>query len=111
MAAILLPQGLHQLSHKVVDGRAVLLAIGLLDAEALEQALDGRGKTILLHRLLRLLRFGAAAEQLGAHFEGDRGKGKQGADHDISPQRPPLIGLPRDVHKRGQRGDKTHRTG
>ncbi len=41
LAPILLPQSLHQLPHKVVDGRAVLFAIGILDTEPLEQALEG----------------------------------------------------------------------
>ena len=89
LATILLPQGLHQLPHKVVDGRAVLLAVGILDTKSLEQALDGRCKAILLHGLLHRLRFGTAAKQLAAQLEGDRGKGKQTADHDISPRQRP----------------------
>ena len=81
-----------------------LLAIGILDTESLEQALDGRGKAILLHGRLHRLGFGTAAKQLTAQLEGDRGKGKQAADHDISPRQRPLMVLPRDVHKRGQHG-------
>lgn len=110
LATILLPQGLHQLPHKVVDGRAVLFAIGILDTEPLEQALDGWGKALLLYGRLHGLGFATVAKQLAAQLEGDRGKGKQVADHDISPRQRPLMVLPRDVHKRGQHGDKTHRT-
>nr|WP_279624076.1 hypothetical protein [Aeromonas veronii] len=95
----------------MVDGSAILLAIGIIDAESLEQTLDGRGETIFLHGLLHGLGFATAAKQLTAQLEGDRGKGKQAADHDNSPRQRPLMVLPRDVHKRGQHGDKTHCTG
>ncbi len=89
LATILLPQSLHQLPHKVVDGRAVLLAIGIIDAESLEQTLDGRGKVFLLYDRLHGLGFATAAKQLTAQLEGDRGKGKQAADHDNSPRQRP----------------------
>ena len=71
LAAILLPQSLHQLTHKVVDGSAVLLAIGILDSQPLKQALDGRRQALLLHGLLHRLRFATAAKQLTAQLEGD----------------------------------------
>ena len=107
LATILLPQGLHQLPHKVVDGRAVLFAIGILDPKSLEQPLDGRGKVLLLYGRLHRLGFATAAKQLAAQLEGDRGKGKQAADHDISPRQRPLMVLPREMHKRGQNDEKT----
>ncbi len=78
LADILLPQSLHQLTHKVVDGSTVLLAIGILDSQPLEQALDGRGKVLLLYGRLHGLGFATAAKQLTAQLEGDRGKGESG---------------------------------
>ena len=71
LAAILLPQSLHQLTHKVVDGSAVLLAIGILDTQPLEQTLHGRRQAILLHGLRHRLGLGTAAKQLTAQLEGD----------------------------------------
>ncbi|MNY44202.1 hypothetical protein D3C86_1792070 [compost metagenome] len=68
----------------MVDGGAVLLAIGVIDAQPLEQALDCGGQALFLRRLLRRLGLGTAAQQLAAQFESDRGDGKQGADHDVT---------------------------
>ena len=78
LAIVLLTQGLQQFAHEVVDGGAVLLAVSLLDAEALEQALHRGGKVLFLRQLLRRLGFGTAAQQLAAQFESDRGDGKDG---------------------------------
>ena len=56
-----LAQGLHQRPHEVVDGGAVLLAIGVIDAQPLEQALDCGGQALFLRQLLRRLGFGTLA--------------------------------------------------
>lgn len=82
LAIVLLTQGLQQFAHEVVDGGTVLLAIGVIDAQSLEQALDCGGR--LLRRLLSRLGLGTAAQQLAAQFESDRGDGKQGADNDVT---------------------------
>lgn len=84
LAIVFLTQGLHQLAHKLVDGGAVLLAVGILDPQPLEQALDCGGQAFFLYRLRFGLGFGAAAQQIAAQLEGYRGDGKQGADHDVT---------------------------
>lgn len=86
LARVLLTQGLHQRPHEVVDGGTVLLAVGILDAEPLEQALHRGGEPLFLHGGLGLGLWRAIAEQLAAELEGKGGEGKQGADgdHDVT---------------------------
>lgn len=86
LARELLPQGLHQRPHEVVDGGAVLLAVGILDAKSLEQALYRGGEPLFLHGGLGLGRWRAVPKQLAAELEGEGGEGKQGADgdHDVT---------------------------
>jgi hypothetical protein len=68
-----LAQGLHQRPHEVVDGGAVLLAVSLLDAEALEQALHRGGKCSSC-TAGSVWAWRAVAQQLAAELDGKGGE-------------------------------------